>query len=432
MFSNSFKEYSYWLDTDRMDFTYNSHFPNKTDVVIIGSGYTGLNAAIQTARSGRETFIIEKLNIGSGCSSKNGGQVSNAIKPSLESLSKKFGLTLAKSLKKEGRESLQWLSDFISEEKIKCDFNQSGLFHAAHTPEMHENLSKECNYLYDQENIETFMISRKDQNKEIGSDAYYGGIIYPKDASLNPVKFHNGLLIKAIQAGVKFIPNCEMLRINNISNSFEIHTTKGVVKSKNVIIATNGYTTKSSPWLNKRNIPIGSYVISTDELPLNLIEELFPSNKHITDARRMVYYYRPSPDKKRVIFGGRVSSKDTNVKNSGPLLYDEMCRIFPQLSGVKISHSWMGLVSYSFDKMPHIGVRDGVHYAMGYCGSGVALSSYLGMKTGKKIINSLDGSSAFDKIPYPTRFFYNGNPWFLPPLVAFYRYKDKKEVNKNN
>ena len=144
----------------------------------------------------------------------------------------------------------------------------------------------------------------------------------------------------------------------------------------------------------------------------------------------MVYYYRPSPDGKRIIFGGRVSSKEISLDQSGPLLKKDLIRIFPTLSNVKISHSWMGYVSYSFDQLPHIGHDNGLFYSMGYCGSGIALSSYLGMKLGKKVINKKDNMTAFDDLIFPTRPFYNGRPWFLPALVELYKFRDSWEMNK--
>ena len=197
-----------------------------------------------------------------------------------------------------------------------------------------------------------------------------------------------------------------------------------------MVVATNGYTSNVTPWLNKRNIPIGSYVIATEELPINYISSLFPTNRHITDTCRVVYYFRPSPDRKRIIFGGRVSSREISLSKSAPLLLKDLKRVFPDLPELKISHSWMGYVSYTFDHLPHTGSEDGLYYSMGYCGSGIALSSYLGMKLGKKIIGDNDGATAFDSLKFPTRPFYNGRPWFLPAVVELYKFRDSREMIK--
>ena len=136
------------------------------------------------------------------------------------------------------------------------------------------------------------------------------------------------------------------------------------------------------------------------------------------------------PDKKRIIFGGRVSSREIDLHDSAPLLLKDLKRVFPDLPEINVSHSWMGYVSYTFDHLPHIGQTDGVFYSMGYCGSGIALSSYLGMKLGKKVIDDKEGQTAFDSLKFPTRPLYYGRPWFLPAVVELYKFRDSREINK--
>jgi glycine/D-amino acid oxidase-like deaminating enzyme len=152
---------------------------------------------------------------------------------------------------------------------------------------------------------------------------------------------------------------------------------------------------------------------------------LFPRDRIASDTCKVVYYYRASPDRKRILFGGRVSARETNTAISGLKLYQDLCRIFPELSSYKITHSWMGFVAYTFDELAHTGVHDGVHYAMGYCGSGVSMASYLGMRLGQKVLGLKEGQTAFDGLPQPTRPFYSGKPWFLPAAVGWYRWRDR-------
>jgi glycine/D-amino acid oxidase-like deaminating enzyme len=179
------------------------------------------------------------------------------------------------------------------------------------------------------------------------------------------------------------------------------------------------------PWQRRRLIPIGSYMIATEPLPETLIDRLIPNGHVVSDTRKVVYYYRASPDRRRILFGGRVSHHETDPRVSGPLLHAEMARIFPELSEVRISHSWLGFVAYSFDELAHIGVHDGIHYAAGYCGSGVSMASYLGMRCGQRVLGMKEARTGFDDIGFPTRPFYDGKPWFLAPMVAFYRWRDR-------
>ncbi|MEQ9198438.1 MAG: FAD-binding oxidoreductase, partial [Rhodospirillales bacterium] len=139
-------------------------------------------------------------------------------------------------------------------------------------------------------------------------------------------------------------------------------------------------------------------------------------------------YYRPSPDRRRIIFGGRVSIAETNPRLSAPRLHKSLAAIFPELAEVKISHSWMGFVAYTFDSLMHIGEDDGLHYAMGYCGSGVGISGYLGMRTGQQVLGLKEGRTAFDNLPFRTRPLYTGKPWFLAPSLLYYKLMDSLNI----
>ena len=119
-----------------------------------------------------------------------------------------------------------------------------------------------------------------------------------------------------------------------------------------------------------------------------------------------------------------VTSGETDPRSSGVLLRHDLVQLFPQLSTVRVSHSWMGFVAYTFDTLAHLGSRDGIHYAMGYCGSGVSMAAYLGSRVGQKVLGLPEGRTALDDVTFQTRPLYTGRPWFLAASVAFYRWRD--------
>ncbi|MEO1986662.1 MAG: FAD-binding oxidoreductase [Martelella sp.] len=397
----------------------------KADLVVVGSGYTGLNAALVAARGGRSVLVLDAEAPGFGCSTRNGGQISTSVKPSLATLTAKFGERKARDIRRTGADALNWFGQFIADEGFDCDFVRNGRFHAAHTPEHYEVLVREAEKLRRDEGIETFAVPRAEQHKELGTDTYHGGVVYPKHCALQPAKYHRALMLRALEAGVKIAGNCRVTAIGRKDSGFEVSTEKGPVTARNVVVATNGYTTGATPWLQRRVIPIGSYMIATEELPEGVVDRLFPTGRIASDTCKVLYYYRASPDRKRILFGGRVSASEMDPAVSGPRLREAMIRIFPELASAAITHSWCGFVAYSFDELAHTGCHDGVHYALGYCGSGVSMASYLGMKAGLKVLGSPEGQTAFDDLKHPTRPFYFGKPWFLPAAVNWYRFVDK-------
>jgi len=427
IWTKDWKQSSYWLDGLPAASSPRIELPPAVDVLIVGSGFTGLNAALETTRAGRSTLVLDAADIGAGCSTRNGGQISTSIKPSLQSLSQKYGEAKAHAIRNEGKYALDWIEERIKAENIECSFKRCGRFHAAHSPKAFETLAREAESLDRIEGIPCRIVPQHEQKAELGTTFYHGGIVFPHHASLDPARYHRGLLAAALKAGTEVIGNCAVTGITRAGAGFEVQTNQGRITAGEVIVATNGYTGSTTPWLKRRVIPIGSYIIATEPLPPAVMDQLFPTSRVISDTRKVVYYFRPSPDRRRILFGGRVSADETDTSISGPRLYGDMCRIFPELRNYKITHSWMGTVAYTFDELPHIGKHDGIHYAMGYCGTGVSLASYLGMRIGQQLLGLKEGSTAFDHLTFSTRPLYTGKPWFLPPMVAWYRWRDQAQ-----
>lgn len=399
--------------------------PATADVVIVGSGYTGLSAGLVAARAGRSVVVLEAGRAGQGCSTRNGAHISTSIKLSRAALAAKFGDDAARAIRAVGHDALAWLEDFVSTEGIDCGFARVGRFLGAHSPRAYEAAAREAEVVNREEGTEIFAVPRGDQRAEIGSDVYCGGVVYPHYGTVDAGAYHAGLLRAFEAAGGVVVENCAAQGFSRDGAGFEVATTRGRVRAGQVAVATNGYSGALVPWLRRRVIPIGSYVIATDDLAPGLMAELFPTGRMVCDTRKVVYYYGPSPDGRRVIFGGRVTTGDVDPGVSAPLLRAELTRIFPQLADVGIAQSWMGRVAYTFDTLPHCGQVDGIHYCMGYCGSGVSLSGYLGMRMGQRMVGLAEGRTPLDDLPFPTRAYYRGRPWFLPAAVAWYRWMDR-------
>jgi len=416
----------YWWDRTPRPALPEGKLPGAVDVLVIGSGYTGLAAALQIARGGRSTLVIDAGDAGFGCSTRNGGQVSTSVKPGFAELARRHGAERAAGIVREGQNSLAWLGEFVAAERIECDFRIAGRFHAAHNPAQYEMLARRIATQPKGLEVAAHVVPRAEQHAELGTDAYYGGVVYERHACVDPGRLHQGMLERVLEAGARVVPHCAATGMRREGASFTVETARGQVAARQIVVATNGYTGALTPWLRRRVIPIGSYMIATEELAPEAMARLMPRRRIVSDTRKVVYYYRPSPDGRRILFGGRVSLSETEPRVSGPRLHADLSQIFPEIASVRISHSWLGFVAYTFDQLMHIGEREGLHYAMGYCGAGVGMASYLGTRLGQQVLGRAEGATALDEVGFQTRPFYRGNPWFLAPSVFYYRWRDRR------
>ena len=428
IFAADYRDQPYWWDEAPRPAPSAEKPPAKVDVLVIGSGYTGLMAARETALGGRSTLVIDAKDAGFGCSSRNGGQVSTSIKPDLATLSGRYNREIGFGIRKEGINALDYISALIEGEKLDCDWRRVGRFHAAHNPKQYEHLAEYPKSQPKGLEIPMEMVPAAEQRREIGSDYYHGGIVYPRHASLHPGKFHLEMLRIAKAAGVQVIDHCQATTIERDGSGFRVVTAKGTVAARDVVVASNGYSGPMTPWQRRRVIPIGSYIIATEPWPKEKMLALLPNDRVLSDTRKLVFYYRLSPDQRRMVFGGRVAYMENDPRVSAPRLHAWMRLIFPELSTAKVTHSWMGYVAYTFDTLPHIGKQDGLYYAMGYCGSGISLATYFGARIGQQVLGKAEGRTPLDNIPFPTRPLYSGNPWFLAPSIFYYQLRDKLPI----
>ncbi len=425
IFADGFSDRPYWWDTTPPRDAAPGPLPETCDVVIIGSGYTGLHAAITAARGGRSVTVLDAGVPGQGCSTRNGGQISQSIKPGLATLTRRHGAEIARAILADGFASRAYVEDFIRTERIDCGFSTVGRFHAAHSRQAFRAMVAAARAQPEGFEQPAHVVTRADQRAEIGSDRYYGGVVFGDHAALDPGRYHSGLLDLATAAGVRIVPHTAATALDEDGLGVTVATTRGEISARDVVLATNGYSGALSRWHQRRVIPIGSYIIATDPVPPALMDDLIPNNRIQSDSRRVVYYWRASPDRRRILFGGRVSAGETDPRRAALRLRAELLRIFPQLETTRISHGWMGFVGYTFDTLAHTGSRGRLHHAMGYCGSGVGMASYLGMKAGLAVLGRQDAGTGLGARAFPTRPLYRGRPWFLPAAVEWNRLLDR-------
>ena len=421
----------WWQAAPPQDFDVD-HWSERADVVIIGGGYTGFGAAIPLARAGLDVVILERDQIGSGASTRNGGITSGNLRLSFEDLTKRFGAKKAIAFYQEAKAARADLAQFITSEKIDCDLQQCGSLDGDLRSESLDSMKRDAERLTKLLDIEAKVYNQNSLPDYIDTSRYCGGMMRDDIGGIHPAKLLAGMCQIAREASVEIATQTKMIAISRQNTSsttpeFRIETSRGIIHAGHVISATNAYTDGGQPWLRRRLVPVISEMIATEEVGENMVKSLMPGLNLYGAALQLGHYYRPSPDGKRILLGGRRMSPDP--VRARKRLVGGLASIFPQLSNIGITNHWFGFVAFPFDQLPKLAVYDGVIYPAGYCGSGTVWARWLGQKAAHMVLADLDGSafegSAFQGVPFRTMPFYSGDPWFLPMAMGLYAIQDK-------
>jgi glycine/D-amino acid oxidase-like deaminating enzyme len=394
--------------------------PDEADVVVVGAGYTGLSAARTLARSGASVVVLEREEAGWGASGRNGGFVLPGFKPGLAELVRRRGRAKARALFARSMEAVGFLEALVAEERIACDYVRCGAVTLADRASHLADLERERRALLEVAGHETRILDHTEIRSEIGSKRFAGGLLDPAAGSLHPAKYCAGLARAAERAGARLAEHTEVLGIRRGAGGFEVATSRGPVRAREVLVATNGYTGPPFYRLRRRVVPIGSHIVATAPLEPALAAKLIPGGRVLSDTRHLLHYFRLSPDR-RILFGGRASFTPIGTVRCATLLGDAMRRVFPELASTPVDFAWSGNVCFTLDRMPHAGLLDGLYYALGYCGHGLAYSTWLGARVGERLGGGreLPEESRLRAVPL-----YAGRPWFLPLVGAYYRLRD--------
>ena len=398
--------------------------PQAADVVVVGGGYTGINAARELAKRGAAVTLVEARNLGFGASTRNGGIVHPGYKWGPKALVRRYGPDTGRQLYQETLDGYATVKRLIAEEAIDCDFREVGHLELAYAPSHIKELH------HAQESLATMgvnatIVPQDRIREEIGSNAYFGALVVPNSALVHPGRYFAGLVHAAERAGADLHERARARSIRRQADGrFAVETERGTILAGEVFVGTNGYTDGVVPSLRRRIIPIGSYIIASEPLPEDLARELSPKGRSFFDTKNFLYYWHVSADR-RMVFGGRASFMPTSIERTAAILHNRLLEVHPQLVGYRIEYAWGGNVGFTFDRMPHVGrTSDGVTYAMGCCGTGVALMTQLGTQVGAWLTGGEAPVLArlkFPLVPAP----YEGRPWFLPFAGEWFRLQDR-------
>lgn len=417
----------YWLDT-APKFTGAETEPihGEIDVAVVGAGFTGLSAAIALSKKGARVAVFEAGLVSNAASGRNGGMCNNGFAQDYYSLSTTLGRERANMLYRAFDAGVNKVESLIAEEAIDCNFKRVGKLKLAAKPEHYDKLARSQALMAKECDPDTHLVTRAQLRDEIGSERYFGGLIFGKSAGLHVGRYGQGLAVAAARRGVRIYENAPVLGLKRLSGAVhQVQTPTGSVRAKQVLLATGTSAIGPLAWFRRRIVPVGAFIIVTEPLPVELLDRLTPRRRMTTDTKNFVNYFRVTPDN-RLLFGGRARFAATNPKSdlkSGVILQKSLVEVFPELASTRIDYCWGGMVDMTRDRLPRAGERNGLFYAMGYSGHGTHMSTYMGAIMAEVLDGRADLNPwrDFDWPAIPGHF---GKPWFLPFVGAYYRIQD--------
>ena len=405
--------------------------PARADVAVIGAGLSGLSVALHLARGGLDAVVFDADRPGEHASTRNFGAIGRTIRPKFTDLVQRGGVEFATRVYEEAKAWVENTADFIEREGIDCRFRRDGRVVGAHSPAAYDAAARELEATSRYLDVQTEMVPRAEQGRELGSDVYHGCSVLTDVGHLDPARYYAGVRHRVVDAGARILPGTRVTAVERIANRFRVSTARGVMDAEQVVLATNAETGADHDlfrYFRRRIVPVAVYSAVSEPLAPGLLEEILPRARTVLETRRLYTALRPVVGENRFLVVGQHLVSHRNEAVAAASLRRDLVVRYPRLASVRFSHVWRGRFAVTFDWLPHLGTHEGIHYLHGLVGAGVPACGYLGYKLAQRILSRPNRDTVFADRRYPRRFGYHGSTWFLPLVGRWYRALDRREA----
>jgi glycine/D-amino acid oxidase-like deaminating enzyme len=395
--------------------------PHQADVVVVGGGYCGLAAAAELAGRGRSAVLLDAHDLGWGASTRNGGMVLPELKAGPRSLERAYG-GLGTRLHAAVEAAFEHVEAVIASAGIDCDYERCGQLYVSHTERSAAHLDELADELRSG-GSPAHVVRGSDLAAEIGSPLFPAGLVVERSGGLHPARFHAGLTRLAHDAGASLHAHTAARALRLGASGWHVATDRGEIRAAEVLVATNAYADALVPALRRRVLPMGSFIIATEPLDPALAASVLPTRRMVFNDRNLLWYWRLDPDG-RIVFGGRKRLGGVALDEARAFLHRSMLEVHPQLAGVRVEHAWGGNVALTLDRLPHCGRLDGLWYATGCNGSGVATNTWLGHRMAAAICG--EPLPPFAELRHRAIPLHRFRRAWLPAVSAWFRHQDRR------
>ena len=397
--------------------------PARTDVCVIGAGFTGLSTALELARAGRKVAVFDTGPVGWGATGRNGGQICTGFSPGMGKFEKQLGETDARICFDVAEAGKRLIEQRIKDNAIECDLAW-GFLHTASRPGHMDEL-KELRDEFEKYGVKDCTILSKEQLADkLGSKAYHGAMREQDSGHMHPLNYALGLADAVTSLDGQIFENTKVASLQGGTSPSITLASGQTVSCNQIVVACNGYIGTLVPGLSHHVMPVASYMVATEPLGENRARSLIRNNEAVCDSNYVVDYFRLSADN-RLLFGGRCSYSGIHPNDLGANMKPRALQVFPQLADVKMEYGWGGYTGITHNRLPEMGRIDtSIYYAQGYSGQGLVLSGMFG----KLMADAIMGDSArFDVFSRIKHMAFPGGALRRPALtmgMLYYRLRD--------
>jgi len=405
----------------------------RADVAVVGGGIAGCSAALHLAQRGYKVALVEARFVGYGASGRSGGQLIFGLAPSQKALTAQVGRDDAHRLFELSIEALDSTRTLIDTYAIACDYAANHV-HVATKPRHVRELTEWADELHGDYGYESARLLNRDElQSHVCSKLYLGGLLDSRSGHLHPLRYTQGLARAAELEGVRIFENTQVLRYDGGNNrgaagsagGVAVHSSRGVVHCKHLILCGNAYLDGVAPRLARRILGVGTYIVATEPLDPAKARELLPSNAAVADINWILDYFRLTADR-RLLFGGRVSYSAMQPPHLTESMRKRVARVFPALADVRVDYTWGGYLDITLSRAPNFGrLAPNIFYLQGFSGHGMSLAGLAGKLVAEAVSGTAERFDVFARIPHRD---FPGGPLFRRPSLVlamlYYRLRD--------
>ncbi len=367
-----------WTMTGTPARSFDQPVPSKSDVVIVGAGFTGLTAALELSKAGKSVVVLEKDYVGAGASGMNAGfVVPNFAKADPATVYQKLPRSKADALLSLVGSGADTVFSTIREEHIACDASQVGWLQPAYGAAAADLLAKRA---ADWQKLgrPVRFLSPADIEQQTSLSIYSGGLLDESGGTIHPLNYARGLADAIIRRGGAIRENANVTDIRRNGGGWSVSLSGATIEAGCVLLCTNAFTGGAAGQMGKTTVPLRVYQVATRPLDPDTVSRIAPLRRPVGDTRSNLFTYRLDRDN-RLISGGMAIVPLGAMDRVGNAVVNRLVSELKLDSHPGTEIVWTGVAAMTPDFLPRIyAFGDGFFGGIGCNGRGIAMTAQLG------------------------------------------------------